>query len=73
MKDAPETNKFKGLTYYAIDKRGEIIAEGSNPDTVYRHAIIAGETCPSVVRGRKFTKKELRKLKLEKIERCSGK
>jgi hypothetical protein len=44
-----ETNKFKGLCYYAISSKNEVIAEGSNPENVYFNAINKGEFHPIVI------------------------
>lgn len=48
MKDAPETNKFMGLRYYAVGSKNQIVSEGSSPDDVYYDAVSKGETCPIV-------------------------
>jgi hypothetical protein len=48
MKDAPETNKFMGLRYYAVGSNNKIISEGSSPDDVYYDAVSKGEQAPIV-------------------------
>ena len=59
MKDAPETNKFMGLRYYAVDSHNKIISEGSSPDEVYYDAVSKGEQAPIVFGSNTIIKNEV--------------
>jgi hypothetical protein len=48
MKDAPETNKFMGLKYYAVGSNNTIVSEGFSPDEVYYDAVSQGEQAPII-------------------------